>query len=465
MRNFLFVKIGYFFYNYLVISQLESFYELTLRDPLFAAEGMNLESAEKAIGELERATELQEKFYWEHAKRLRWFIFLHPFVKSLRPIPFLKKFLAAEKIRRAFLASPTPDQAGALLASWKNAAKFFRKSAKRNLAALRLIGKIEGLQKTGIDYQFHKYAVTFEKILENIEDIIVNAEALNQEILRRERILAGSVKMDSGFAAPIYPIPYTLNGPPLEKDFLDILELENRITGNSGQEYGPIFYTLDAFDGIPTNHQFFVYISSLPKYGAGCNILKITLADERYFLEIDPAKYKFHQSIAQYKPLVRRNIPFFHYHPTAPYAVRDLMYWADLATVVDLEWRSPNLNAELVKSQKSSCFDMLLWYSALDCLTSLRSIKAGLNDGSLSPLSYLYIARSFPSLYYLTFNRSIWRVPRRPDFSGGRFTNKAAVHKTYNEIKHLLTPDLLQKIFEGYRYRAEDWKKEGIWEE
>lgn len=443
--------------------ELALFHESVLRDPLFAAEGMNMESAEKALQELERATKLQEKFYWEHAKRLRWFIFMYPFAKALRPIPFLKKFLAAEKMRRAFLADPTTNRARTLLTAWKDAAKFFKKSAKRNLTALRLIGRIEGLPKTGVDYQFHKYAVTFEKILENIENIAANADRLNQEILRRERILAGSEKMDSGAAAPIDPIPYAREGPPLKKEFLDILELENRITDNTGQEYGPVFYTLDAFDGIPTTHQFFIYITPLPEYGKECSILKITLADERYFLEIDPAKYKFHQSIAQYKPLVRRNIPFFHYHPTAPYAVRDLMYWADLATVVDLEWRHPDLNVALVKSQKSSCFDMLLWYSALDCLTSLRSIKAGLNDGSLSPLSYLYIARSFPSLYYLTFNHSVWRMEHRPDFSGSRFANQAAVHKTYHEIKHLLTPDLLKKIFEGYRYRAEDWKKEGIW--
>lgn len=441
--------------------ELSVFYETVLTDPLFAAEGMNLESAEKAIRELERATLMQENFYWEHAKNLRWFLWWRPFAESLRPVPFLKSFIEAERKRRDFLAGPSLSGAEALIATWELAGRNYKKSAERHLAALKLIGKIEKLDKTSIDYQFHKYIVSFTRVLENIKDILINADGVLAETARRKKILRGYGGVDIRTKAPINPIPYSLQGLQLRSELQNILEVEKEIT-RPGREYGPIYYTLETFDGAPKTHQFFVYLNPLIKHGFECFLLSITLADERYFLEIEPSKYKFHQSIEQYEPMVRRGIPFFHYHPTAAYAVRDLLFWADLATIADITWLRPELDKSRVLSQKSSLLDMLLWHTVSDCYTSLRSIKVAWLGGTLSPLSYLYIARSFPSLYYLTFNRSVWRMDRRPNFNGSRFTNTATVHKTYDEIADQLTPEILREIFEGYRYRAEDWKKAGI---
>src|SRR3990167_5555345 len=379
---------------------LQEFYIKTKGDPLFAAEGMDLENASAAIGELYQTTSRLEKLYRE-TKKEYWFHFRHSFLKTLHPFNFLRSFIECEKRRRIFLAEPSAASARRLINSYWHA-----------LASWE--GDVSSYKKDNVKVD--------QDLLETVP------------------------RMDY--------IPFELVGPKLtaESDF--ILSLEEDVMPSILERYGPIYYTLSHFDGRPKNHQFYLYILKSPE--ADKKFLRITLADEYFFLEIDPAKYKFHEGISIYEPLIKRGIRFWHQSATTFYSVRDFTYQADLASIADLHWRRKFLDKFLVLSQKSSLLDLFFWNGVIHEQTFLRMAKIEAASGVLNPLSYVFIVRSYPSLFFLPFNRSVWRLEERPNFVGSRFAG-GSIYKTLDDIRKDVGKEDLREIFLGPSYRAKDW--------
>ncbi|OGF51604.1 hypothetical protein A3I27_04695 [Candidatus Giovannonibacteria bacterium RIFCSPLOWO2_02_FULL_43_11b] len=443
---------------------LQEFYIKTKGDPLFAAEGMDLENASAAIGELYQTTSRLEKLYRE-TKKEYWFHFRHSFLKTLHPFNFLRSFIECEKRRRIFLAEPSAASARRLinsywhaLASWEGDVSSYKKA---HLAFIRM----ERLERSNPEYIYNKYSVNLSDVLKSIDLLAENGKILRAEILFRLQLLLNSaiaskkdnVKVDQDLLETVPRmdyIPFELVGPKLtaESDF--ILSLEEDVMPSILERYGPIYYTLSHFDGRPKNHQFYLYILKSPE--ADKKFLRITLADEYFFLEIDPAKYKFHEGISIYEPLIKRGIRFWHQSATTFYSVRDFTYQADLASIADLHWRRKFLDKFLVLSQKSSLLDLFFWNGVIHEQTFLRMAKIEAASGVLNPLSYVFIVRSYPSLFFLPFNRSVWRLEERPNFVGSRFAG-GSIYKTLDDIRKDVGKEDLREIFLGPSYRAKDW--------
>ena len=87
----------------------------------------------------------------------------------------------------------------------------------------------------------------------------------------------------------------------------------------------------------------------------------------------------------------------------------------------------------------------------------LAKIMAKANE--LPSLVFTYVARGYPSLYYLPFNKSVWRLEAKPNFTGTRFGD-GSHYKKFDEIKDTLSPEALGEVFRGGAYRNQDFNAE-----
>lgn len=454
---------------------LNDFYALTLRDPLFAAEGLDLDNAGRALDELEKVTKKLQILDQTISGQV-YFLF-HPLTKILHPFSFLRSFLESEKARRRFLASPTFDHAKILVHYYLNAVRYLEKDliAYRS-ACLAAQKKTQAKVPQATAYNFYGQRVSFTDFINCINVMLHNAQVLRSEVVGRSKLLLTSMqgelfgKQKLGTKRPIAkasiidPIPQKSVKKRLPSQYHELLRwaeqgrdymyyLEKRYGTITTELLGPIFYELAQFDKKPTVHQFFVSIakdaSDTPRS------FSAILADQYHFIDLSPDKYKFYADIFTFEPLIKRGIKYWYQPATSFYFTSDLTYYPDLATIIDLK-RRPFLNRSYVLSQKSSMFDLILWTGYFHNLGYLQNITARIKAGKkIDSWHYLLIGRSYPSLYYLPFNRSVWRLREKPNFLGIP-SRQPAFYLTFNQLPSTLTKKDLQKIFEGGRIRTED---------
>src|SRR3990167_8487110 len=102
--------------NRVIPEPLQKFYNLTLTDPLFAAEGLDLDNTRWALEDLRKLANDLER---EYRKQYWWFCFRYPFVETLHPIRFLERFIDCERSRRLFLYNPIMPNAQDLIRSYQ----------------------------------------------------------------------------------------------------------------------------------------------------------------------------------------------------------------------------------------------------------------------------------------------------------------------------------------------------------
>lgn len=457
---------------------LNDFYMLTLRDPLFAAEGLDLDNAKLALDELEEVTKNLQILDQTASGRI--YFALHPLTRILHPFRFLRSFLESEKARRRFLVSPTFDHAKILVHCYLDTVRSLEKdlSAYRT-ACLEAQKKTQAKVPQATAYNFYGRRVSFTDFIDCIDVMFRNAQALRSEVEGRSKLLLtlmqgalfGKQKRGSKRPIPkasiIDPIPQKSVKKRLPSQYHELLRwaeqgrdymyyLKKRYGTITTELLGPIFYELVQFDKKPTVHQFFVSIAK-----DACDAprsLYAILADQYHFIELSPDKYKFYADKFTFEPLIKRGIKYWYQPATSFYFTSDLTYYPDLATIIDLK-RRPFLNQKLVLSQKSSMLDLLLWNGYFHNLNYLQNITARIKAGKqIGAWHYLLIGRGYPSLYYLPFNRSVWRLTQKPNFLGVP-TKQPAFYITFDQLQSNLKKKNLQKIFEGGRIRAEDVDK------
>ena len=436
---------------------LKSFYELTLRDPLFAAQGLDLINAAWALGRLEEAADSLEQVL---RKKNRWFCFWYPFRHTLHPVSFLKSFLDSEKKRRLFLSRPSLENAEALLKSHRATSRALEADLKAYREALLGIQQAERFSsETAI--QYFDNMITFREVLASVDVMLENARLLGRELKEREKILKGEK------TAAFFPknrempdiskfMPVKFEGPALRPDLREIHESKEKRL-RFVERYGPIFYTSALFDEAEKTHQFFVYV--LKDRESEQRQLEIVLADQYFFLDLDEMRDKFFLGMSIYQPLIKRGIRYWNQPSTAWYSVFDLAYWADLSAAADLTWRRPFLDRERVLFEKSSMLDLLLETGANYDELYVRLAKIMAKANELPSLIFTYVARGYPSLYYLPFNKSVWRLETRPNFTGTRF-GEGSHYKKFDEIKDTLSREALLEVFKGGAYRNQDFNAE-----
>ncbi|MBI2036298.1 hypothetical protein HYT17_01600 [Candidatus Microgenomates bacterium] len=457
---------------------LNEFYGVTISDPLFAAEGLNIDNAQLALDELEEITKKLQIVKPGLSGRI--YFWFNPLTKILHPFRFLRSFLKSEKARRLFLTNPTLPHAKLLLQSYYDTVRSLEKDLSSYRSAC-LSAQEKTLSKfpRANAYNFYRARVPFADFISYIDLMGRNSQALRQEIEERSRLLLASMQKDilnssdkrnkkitTPPAKPVInSIPYREKGKKLSSQYREIIKwieqgrdysyyLEQRYGPINTELIGPIFYKLSQFDGKSTSHQFFISIAKDQKNTP--RSLHAILADQYHFIELAKDKYKFYADIAAYEPLIKRGINYWYQPATSFYFTPDLTYYPDLATIVDLK-RRPLLNKPYLLSQKSSLLDLLLWNGYFHNLSYFQSITSRINKKGKKNDSwhYLLIGRSYPSLYYLSFNRSVWRLAEKANFLGAP-TKKSPFYITFSQLPSTLKKKDLQNIFAGGQIRAKD---------
>jgi hypothetical protein len=454
---------------------LNEFYMLTVKDPLFSAEGLDLDNAYWAIEQLEKITsELQ---IIDRTLSGKAYFFFNPLTKILHPFAFLKNFLKSERARRHFLASPSTETAQSMISAYYKTVK----ALETDLIAYRsaffhLQQKTLSRFPKASAYNFYQQKVSFSDFIRNIDLMLENAKELRSQINDRNTLLLQafkkilfnasqpSKKAQIVYSSTLDPIPLKKFNKKLSSQNQEILGwiqggrdynfyLEKRYGYIKTELFGPIFYKLSQFDKNPATHEF--YLSLIKDKTGKIRFISAILSDEYHFLELSQDRYKFHADRFTYQPLIKRGINFWYQPATAFYFTPDLTYYPDLLTTFDLKMR-PFLNQSLLLSQKSSLLDMLLWNGYFHNLSYLQNISSRIKAGrEVGSWHYLLAGRSYPSLYYLSFNKSVWRLSKNINFQG-IFSDKSAIFIPYKELPSKLKKADLKKIFEGGRIRVAD---------
>lgn len=424
---------------------LKKFYELTVADPLFAAEGLDINNARLAVGKLEELARDLERVY---RKLYRWFCFRYQFTETLYPIHFLKKFLDCELQRRIFLKNPTPQNAELLLSHYSKAVKAFRENTEAYREALPAALKAEKFPKDEV-LRFISTRFSLEKILQFTDSAIENSKLLENEINTRSELLQEK-NVTIPQPPPVKPIPQKPSGFTLAPEYLEALSWTEDSLRNKAdilKKFGPIYYELSNFDQKPTTHQFFIYLVQNKK---GERRILILLADYYYFIDVKEI-YKtspIHQQGGGRKMDHELGRTYILRFATGPYYSFDLRYYADLATIADLYWRR-GLNRSLVEFERSSLLDLLiqdLYFKNVGLIERQKTFSKEQNF--VKPLLALFVTRSYPSICYLTFNRSIWRTINDEIFQNSIF--EESFFRPFKEVASAMPCEEFKKLFDVF---------------
>lgn len=446
----------------------DAFHRSVLEDPLFAAEGMDPENGSAALDCLEGALGALERAYGERSIFRKLFLVRYPLARYAIPLDFLRRFFACERMRRDYLASPTRDKALALLDSWQKASDEYAASLHRYRLLHRLLVRIEAGDRPFkmVDGFGHVTSYSYAEHL--IDEMLRNAVALGESVKSRRALLHGE---------PVSPLP-----GPSEVEIGKLSEGEMtpwqqtihdaEIAGGTSpyryvdiqETYGPFRFTLPNFDRIPTQHTFMLYLTK--DRSTGLLGMWPTCVDRFSFIDlwhaVKPEDMLVRGAYAAAVGLKPEEMPYWYEVATFMYNSRDPLYWVDIATRIDLD-RRPYLNADLVYTQRSSMFDRLLVECARDARTSVAHQKRRVRSRVAVNYSPLYdlLTRSYPSIYYLTFNQSVWRLPERTTFIGDGFVVPASDELSEAEAQEKMTPDLLAKVMGVQKLREERGKAAG----
>lgn len=447
----------------------EIFHDSVVRDPLFAAEGMDIERSLLGLDELERAIKEVERESCEGSIMRKLFIARYPIAKHALPIPFLRSFVDCEHARREYLLKPTIQSATFLASSWKKSADLFAACVKRYIA---LHGMFRDLEKMNDSYVFEDRfgnASSATYIQDSLDSLMRNAQALRTEAEERLLVLTTNKKgINALHSTSVFePLVATDGECTDESSRIHALELQYGTPFRDVEileKFGPFRYVLSSFEGTPTPHDFMLYITRDKKTArVGMEVSRI---DHFIFYELaDKYNFRFNDiSTANYKTLIDRGIPYWYESSTHLYTMRDQRYWMDIATIADMK-RRPELNAAYLNTQRSSTFDLLLDVFVRHAHFNIgyaRRRKFNGTGSSYSPYRGL-LNHSYPSLYFLTFNRSVWRLPEEPQFIGdSRVDIAGRPYRPSSEVLPKLAPGMLEKVMQGSKIRIEEETAKGI---
>ncbi len=441
-----------------------AFLNSALADPLFAAEGMDVERAEKALDSIEESLGGIEHTLGLFSWRRKLFFMRYPLGKYMFPLSFLRSFIESERRRRVFITDPTMETAQKLLQQWHAAAHAYTTSVSRYEALHHQVFRNEPKLLTKEIYDVAGNIFSAGDVQTMLALFAKNAEALQKEAALRSVFL---YTKDALYEQPDIPAASVQScmPPPLSesaKRFFGIVDERTKEQFNVLEKHGPIGYRLSHIDGAPTDHQFFAYV--LQNRTTGQMHVRIELADRYYFLPLDPDNLRY-GAIGQeiFQPLIEKKIPYWMQTVTRFYAMRDQQYWMDITSIVDRA-RRPELDWNLAGCQKSSLLDLVLTNGAGEVREQMLQTKARLHTGGVAgySLGRALFLHSAPSIYFLPFNSSVWRLSEKVDFLGGRrYEEDKGIYESLEKVVPELEDDTLRAIVRGGLLRQQVWKEKG----
>ncbi len=440
----------------------ETFVDLVRNDPLFAAVGMDLERAETALDAIQSVAREFEEAVGGHSLMRRLFLTRYPLTRYAIPLSFIRAFIESERCRRHFLANPTGRSQRDLLEAWDVTCSAYGADVARFTRMHRILLSLDRKNAEAAPLQdMHGNTSTLSDINHTLRTLRANADRLRVELIARQEIAAG--KECSRIPKPTTAetdLKYRQCTAPARYAHLHELELTHSLPFRRStilEKHGPFAYELSQFDGTPTTHPFMLYIVRDDR--SGTVSLKISALDLFLFQKIGPDTTKL-SSLAH---LRGKGIPYWYQPSTNFYTMRDQTYWADVSTIVDIH-RRPSLDAQALRAQKSSLIDLLLGACVEDHQTVLENAKDHMRHGTFtSHLAWYWVLmRTHPSIYYLPFNESVWRIAEKPNFLGsGRVKPEGILYRSADAILEDTTAEQLELIMQSGRIREEARKAAG----
>lgn len=411
---------------------LHNFIQIVEQDPLFAAEGLDLENARLALQELTDSLQDIRKSWKSIVAKL--FFLKYPPEDTVHPIRFLESFLKSEETRRGFLKSPNHENARILLKMWRETLEEYVRGIKSYQSALLAIQKLEHIESNS-KMGYFDIAPTFLDFINWTDLLLENSRRLKLELDDCSLVLSGQrVPM-------IYKSRRKRNSFVHEEDSLkvnlspisDHLKQLTKIVQSKfivEEKYESLVYSLGHFNEAKiTPRRFNVLLARVKDVKS--KLLMVILADDFYFLNFKKGHFL---DFSIYRPLIERNLDYWCQPSTTFYSNLDISYQADLATIIDLKRRDFE-NPDLVKGQKSSLLDLLFGTGVYYNHRFAKLLKIFSYHKNLPKISFLYLARSYPSLYFLSFNESVWRLNKKPFINGTRFGANSSYETFQNLIK------------------------------
>lgn len=450
------------------------FDRLVKDDPLFAAEGCDLAAASVALAEIHKnAHRLEKIFVGQNMVRgllFRVFFFIFPLVRNALPLPFLRQVLLCEQYRRAYLVAPTIHTATDLLQSWRGAARQYGTCLKRYRFLHRVVWWREPSARHYVLQDLFGNISSIKHIEKTLATMGRNGDTLLTEVERRARLLKEKTPIlphDSNISGEVAMSPAVMSAWHAR---LHALEKSQGVTPFRQSEieasYGPFSYTLPHFDGTPTTHIFILYYLRNKK--TNLRSMWIAVVDRYLFTKV------WHQSARQLDgktPFVfsgglsATDTPYWYEPAGHLYTLRDPSYWVDIATSVDMAHRSAVCDAKLVRAQKSSLLHLLLGACAEDLHVFVRHTERRKRQNTLQGYSLLYglLMRTHPALYYLTFNKSVWRISNPTELLGESWrAEPTSPYVSEVELRETLSDDALVAVMSAQVLREERERAAGF---
>lgn len=431
----------------------EAFTKSVVLDPLFSLEGADLEKSDAVLDALEGACQKMEDIITPGNFLRRMILVVYPLSRSVVPIAFLRAVIGSERARRRFNASSSDSDARLLIAAWHTCAKEYERSVRRFGALHELLLRLERVDPATAFQDMFGNVMSVADFRAALRTMRENAALLNEEVRRRERIVAG--------------LDVRIDPPKVEKDewiegeiaahLKPLHDLETKHSASFRhsdiiERYGPMYLSASHF-GDSRPRQFMVYV--LKDKRDGVLLLKAALVDAFYALDLhskESARFG-RAGRGQYLPLIERGISHWYQPATHVYSTLDHTYLARLATLVDLR-RRPSLDEALVRVQRSSMLDLLLGFVLDNFKIRLMSLAARTKRGDMNSrqLFSLLIGHSGFGITFLHYNASVWRIDR-PLALGGQRSRDPSIFEQLDPRK--IEPEMMELIMKGGRIREE----------
>jgi hypothetical protein len=409
----------YIFYQPRISEQtLQQFHTLTQEDPLFYDPAMDVEFLRESVKEMSHADDLilyVDSLYRPSGPEEERGVF--PEGWRLWPDEFLGVLPDIHEVTTEFLASPSAENAVALVALYEQATAYYKKAIDLHIKALENVFERDPKKRTAI-IAFLGSGTTPEIVYNDFLLIRENAEALKKEIESRKKCLyrgqcevSKSEIQDSKLTDQSEVVPYDPLPP-------EILGLE----GELGKDYfGPYWAETGCFGfsegGHLLQHSFFIkgnkrfdlqfYSSLIPdpiQYHPE-PVLVPTLTNTKFYR--DYTKTPDRPTAAFY---LDRGIQFRAHAETTNYLCTDLTYIPHL--LIQYFNRDNETNSSLTKNAFLTL--PYLIQNTLGVSTHLLHFPLYLKEPRQA-LDTL-VNRSAYSLYFGAFSPAVWRIREKTDF-------------------------------------------------
>jgi len=407
-------------------SGLDSFYNLTLRDPLFYSSFFNSEKFEGAIQGLEESENQLKKVAIENSKTIaenERSSFIQAIEETnLFPRRFLKSLPLINEKTKEFLGNPSSELAEELLDLYDSAADFYLQNI---LSLISMLEKEEVKREayTGSGdsrlIMFSDSFSSFDIVKNDFISIKENGEKLKEEIAKRRNCLAGKEdcqslltrKDNTSFISLSKEEDFDLQGEKI--DFIRDM-LPDSVPGKINEIKGPYKTKSSCWQSLGSEHWFYLIYTEQED---GRVLVLPKLATQNYYRKVD---FAFGPSVGtqEQKTLLERGLEFVFAMDTPTYQCMDVSFYPQLLAIDFIKEQIKNGEVASEDLEEKLDYKLLMENQFglmapvidvvsqnLDILRKHREI-----NGSAPSLAYLFTVRTAYSIFYFPFAKSIWRI-------------------------------------------------------